>query len=92
MGLSKTWDMNENAYYNSRLNIIESPFNEGCMCMFEEKWGGKVNRDVAIFAKEKGRREGLLYNNRLYIGIANKKEKHKQQYEANRKWILKNVQ
>lgn len=84
--------MNENAYFNSRWNIIESPFNEGSMCMFEENWDGKVNRDVAVFAKKNGRREGLLYNNRLYIGIVNKQDKHKQQYEANRQWILKNVQ
>lgn len=92
MGLSKTWDMNENAYYNSKWSTIQSPFNEGCMCIFEEKHDGKVNRDVAIFAKKNGRREGFLYNNRLYLSITNPQEKHKNQYEANRQWILKNVQ
>lgn len=91
MALSKTWDANENAYANSRWDIIDSPFNHGCMCMYENSHDGKVNRDVAIFAKKNGRREGLLYNNRLYIGIANKQEKHVMQYEANRQWILCNV-
>lgn len=91
MSLSKNWDTNENAYSNSRWDAINSTFNEGCMCIFENSCDGKVNRDVAIFAKENGRCKGLLYNNRLYIGVANKQEKHKIQYEANRQWIIRNI-
>jgi hypothetical protein len=91
MALSITWNLNDNAYFGNRWDTVESPFNEGTMCIFEEKWDGKVNRDVAIFAKENGRREGLLYNNRLFFGILKPEQKHKDQYEANRNWIRKNI-
>lgn len=92
MALSKTWD-NEivNDFNSTRFNA-DSPFNEGCMCLYEKEYDGKVNRDVAIFAKQNGRKEGFMYNNRLYIMILNPQEKHKSQYEANRQWIIKNVQ
>ena len=86
MALSKKWDLSDNAYSNSKIGV--SPFNNGCMCMFEDKFDGRVNRCVAIFAKQNGRKQGLLYNNRLYLGVANPSEKEKKQYEANRLWIL----
>ena len=88
MALSKTWNLNDNAYFDAS---DVSVYNEDCMCMFTNTFDGKVNRDVAIFAKKNGRREGLLYNNRLFIGIWNKQEMHKLQYEVNRQYILNNV-
>lgn len=90
MALSKYWDSSiQEDYKQSRQSLAsDSPFNNGAMCMFEKEWDGMVNRVVAIFAKENGRKEGLLYNNRLYLSIFNPQEKHKQQYAANRNWIL----
>lgn len=88
MALSKYWDNDIiNDFNNSRL-ISYDPFNDDCMCMFSGSFDGRVNRDVAIFAKKNGRKEGLLYNNRLYVGVLNPLEFHKKQYEANRAWIL----
>lgn len=89
MSLSKKWDMNDNAYTNNSNTF--NPFNNGCMCMFEQSWDGKVNKDIAIYAKCNGSKEGLLYNNRLYLSIINPKKHNKQQYETNRKWIIDNI-
>ena len=92
MALSKYWDNYiVNDFKNSRLSSY-SPFNKDCMCIFSKSFDGKVNICVAIFAKKNGRKQGLLYNNRLYISVFNKLDCHKKQYEANRKWILNNVQ
>lgn len=50
----------------------------------------KPDRDVVEFTKKNGRREGLLYNNRILFGYINPSEKRKEEYEVNRKWILAN--
>ena len=88
MPLSKFWD-NEivNDFNSSRVSSF-SPFNNDCMCLFSKSFDGKVNRDVAVFAKQNGRKQGLLYNNRLYLSIINPLDCHRNQYEANRRYIL----
>ena len=91
MEISKKWTI-DNAYINNNYNCIDSPFNHGCMCVFENTSDGKVNHDVALFAKKNGKKEGLLYNNRLYISIANPQKKNRLQYEKNRDWIITNIE
>jgi hypothetical protein len=50
----------------------------------------KVDAMVADFTNRNGRKEGLLYNNRIFFGYANPSEEQKAQYEVNRTWILEN--
>ena len=88
MPLSKHWNNDIINDWNRARNLDHYPFNDDCMCMFTGRFDGRVNRCVAVFAKQNGNKEGLLYNNRLYLSILNKKECHKKQYEANRKWII----
>jgi hypothetical protein len=90
MALSKTWNMTDNAYFQSRSNVVaENPFNNGVMGIFETIHDGKVNKCIAEYAKSHDRRDTLLFNNRLYFGIMNPKQVNKDQYEANRTYILK---
>ncbi len=88
MALSKFWDNEIINDLNSTRVTLSSPFNNDCMCLFNKSFDGKVNRDVAIFAKQNGRKEGLLYNNRLYLSVVNPLDCHRNQYEANRRYIL----
>ena len=90
MALSKHWDNEIINDFNSTRNT-SSIFNDDCMCMFSKLFDGKVNRDVAIFAKQNGCKEGPLYNNRLYILMYNQGKADsnvRAQYEANRRYIL----
>lgn len=86
MGLSKTWDNDILNDFNSSRSL-QSIFNDGVMCIYESKHDGKVNRCIAIYAKKHTRKEALLYNNRLYLSSA-RQQRNKEQYEANRKYIL----
>jgi hypothetical protein len=61
------------------------------MGMFEDKHDGNVNKCIIEFAKTHNRRDTLLYNNRLFFSIMNAKQVHKDQYETNRLYILKNL-
>ena len=88
MALSKFWDNEIVNDFNSTRAASFSPFNDDCMCLFHKSFDGKVNRDVAIFAKQNGRKQGLLYNNRLYLSIIKPLDCHRNQYEANRRYIL----
>lgn len=91
MALSKHWDNDILNDFNNSRNLENSTFNEGFMCLFEDEFDGRVNRDIAIFAKENGRKEGLLYNNRAWLSVP-RTEITDKQYAANRSWILLNVQ
>jgi len=89
MALSKTWNMTDNVYTQSRMNsIVVLPYNNGSMGLFEIKHDGKVNKCIVDFAKNHNRKDTLLYNNRMYFGIISPKQVHKDQYETNRLYIL----
>lgn len=89
MALSNKWNMTDNAYVQSRMNSnVILPYNNGVMGMFENKHDGRVNKCIIDFAKTHDRKDTLLYNNRLYFGIVNPKQVHKDQYETNRTYIL----
>ena len=89
MALSKTWNMTDNIYIQSRMNIVEeNPFNNGVMGIFETKHDGKVNKCIVAYAKTNNKIDTLLYNNRLYFGIINPKQVNIDQYETNRMYIL----
>ncbi|STC95522.1 Uncharacterised protein [Chryseobacterium carnipullorum] len=47
-----------------------------------------VEKHIINFAKRNDRRETLLYNNRCLIMYINPSQLRKDQYEANRLWIL----
>jgi len=88
MTLSRKWNMTDNAYVQSRMNNEVVKFNDGVMGLFEKKHDGKVNRCIVDYAKTHNRSETLGFNNKLFMGIINHKEVHKEQYEANRNYIL----
>lgn len=92
MALSNTWDMCDNIYINNIVDKSESSiYNDGIMGIFEKLHDGKVNRRVAVYDKKHGRKEGLLFNNRLLFGMLNPSEVSKAQYNTNRDYILKNI-
>ena len=91
MALSKHWDNDIANDFKASHKFVDSIFNDGFMCLFEKEFDGRGNRDIAVFAKKNGRKEGLLYNNKAYLSVS-RSEKTDKQYEANRKWILRNVQ
>lgn len=88
MQLSKKWNLTDNIYYLNRNSIVENPFNNGVMGLFEKQHDGRVNKCIVDYAKSHTRKETLLFNNRLYLGIINPKQVHNEQYETNRKYIL----
>lgn len=45
---------------------------------------------VMDYTKRNGRREGLLYNNRILSGYINPSQQRKDEYDVNRTWILNN--
>lgn len=45
---------------------------------------------VIAFTEKHGRREGLLYNNRILFGYMRPSQLRKDEYTTNRDWILKN--
>ncbi len=51
----------------------------------------KVTPDIMVvdYTKKHGRREGLLYNNRIFFGYVNPSQQRKNEYDINREWILK---
>lgn len=91
MAFSKYWDNNILTDFNMSRKLSNSTFNNGFMCLFEKEFDGRVNRDIAVFAKKNGRKAGLLYNNRAWLSVK-RTEKTDKQYEANRIWIIRNVQ
>jgi hypothetical protein len=46
---------------------------------------------VIEYAKRNGRKEALLFNNRIFFGYINPSQKCKDEYDVNREWILKNI-
>lgn len=45
---------------------------------------------VMEYTKKNGRKEGLLYNNRIFFGYINPSQIRKDEYTVNRQWILDN--
>lgn len=45
---------------------------------------------IMEYTEKHGRREGLLYNNRIFFGYINPSQKRKDEYNVNRDWILAN--
>lgn len=45
---------------------------------------------VMDYTQRNGRREGLLYNNRIFFGYINPSQQRKDEYDVNRTWILNN--
>ena len=45
---------------------------------------------VMEYTEKHGRREGLLYNNRIFFSFINPSQKRKDEYNVNRSWILAN--
>jgi hypothetical protein len=45
---------------------------------------------VMDYTERNGRKEGLLYNNRILSGYINPSQKRKDEYNVNREWILAN--
>lgn len=45
---------------------------------------------VMEYTIKRGRKEGLLYNNRILSGYINPSQKRKDEYDVNREWILAN--
>jgi hypothetical protein len=45
---------------------------------------------VIDYTRRNGRKEGLLYNNRIFFGYIRPSQKRKDEYEVNREWILAN--
>jgi hypothetical protein len=45
---------------------------------------------VMEYTEKHGRREGLLYNNRIFFGYINPSQQRKDEYNVNRDWILAN--
>lgn len=45
---------------------------------------------VMDYTERNGRREGLLYNNRIFFGYIKPSQLRKDEYEVNRQWILAN--
>jgi len=94
MALSTKWNMGDNIYSLNRASqttVTSKPaeqFNDGCCGLFEFKHDGKVNRCIVEYAADHSRKDTLLYNNRLYLGICDPKEVHTDQYSTNRTWIL----
>ena len=43
---------------------------------------------VIDYTIRNGRREGLLYNNRIFFGYINPSQQRKDEYDVNRTWIL----
>lgn len=46
---------------------------------------------VIEYTEKHGRKEGLLFNNRIYFSYINPTQQQKDEYEFNRTWILENI-
>jgi len=68
--------------------LNEISCNDGVMGLSETTHDGKVNSCVADYALNHTRSETLKYNNKLYFGVVNPKQVHKDQYNTNRNFIL----
>lgn len=54
------------------------------------KTKARVDLHVIEYARKYGRKEALLFNNRIFFGYINPSQLRKDEYDINRDWILKN--
>lgn len=67
--------MTDNIYVQSRISVVAAP-------------AVSVDPVIVDYAATHGRKDTLLYNNRLFFGYIRPSQRQKDEYDVNRTWIL----